>query len=180
MCPSWIGLVYDEEDIACVLHRAIEGKIPLCTRRPQEEEHHLIIKNGAVIIYEEHSSGMKRWTDGRNWSPSRTAGPFLVYREIERKDKNAPDLPASPGQDDYELVPVSQSWRDLVGSLIGCHDYLSNGLVKRTATIPIGSQIYHVITYFDANNYGFLTRPKHNPLFKGAFSMDKLKCTYSD
>jgi hypothetical protein len=43
-----------------------------------------LIKSGNVFIYEEHSSGIKRWTDGVPWSPSRILGNFLVYRELER------------------------------------------------------------------------------------------------
>jgi len=35
----------------------------------------LIICNlGAIFIYDEQESGIRRWTDGRLWSPSRVAG----------------------------------------------------------------------------------------------------------
>jgi len=27
---------------------------------------------------------MCRWTDGRNWTPSRVQGDFLIYRELEK------------------------------------------------------------------------------------------------
>jgi hypothetical protein len=37
---------------------------------------------GNVFIYEENASGIKRWTDGVTWSPSRIMGNFLVYREL--------------------------------------------------------------------------------------------------
>ncbi|KAH6706235.1 Gti1/Pac2 family-domain-containing protein [Leptodontidium sp. MPI-SDFR-AT-0119] len=43
-----------------------------------------LIKSGNVFVYEEDSSGIKRWTDGVPWSPSRILGDFLVYRELER------------------------------------------------------------------------------------------------
>ncbi|KAJ6151044.1 hypothetical protein N7470_007638 [Penicillium chermesinum] len=39
---------------------------------------------GSVFIYEENSSGIKRWTDGVTWSPSRILGNFLVYRELDK------------------------------------------------------------------------------------------------
>ncbi len=35
-----------------------------------------------MFIYEENASGIKRWTDGVPWSPSRILGNFLVYREL--------------------------------------------------------------------------------------------------
>lgn len=34
--------------------------------------------SGAVFVFGEEESGMKRWTDGRLWSPSRISGNFLV------------------------------------------------------------------------------------------------------
>jgi hypothetical protein len=37
-----------------------------------------MIHSGAVFLFDEHESGIKRWTDGIVWSPSRILGNFLV------------------------------------------------------------------------------------------------------
>jgi Gti1/Pac2 family transcription factor len=62
----------------------LSGALNHVARRPHDRERVSLIKSGNVFIYEEHSSGIKRWTDGVPWSPSRILGNFLVYRELER------------------------------------------------------------------------------------------------
>lgn len=62
----------------------MSGALNHVARRPHDRERVSLIKSGNVFIYEEHSSGIKRWTDGVPWSPSRILGNFLVYRELER------------------------------------------------------------------------------------------------
>lgn len=53
-------------------------------RRPHDRERSTLIKSGSVFIYEESASGIKRWTDGVPWSPSRILNNFLIYRELEK------------------------------------------------------------------------------------------------
>lgn len=43
-----------------------------------------MIQSGNTFIYEEKTTGIKRWTDGVIWSPSRILGNFLVYRELDK------------------------------------------------------------------------------------------------
>ena len=40
-----------------------------------------MVQSGAVFVFDEHESGIKRWTDGLVWSPSRILGNFLVSHE---------------------------------------------------------------------------------------------------
>jgi hypothetical protein len=37
-----------------------------------------MITSGSVFVFDEDESGIKRWTDGFFWSPSRILGNFLV------------------------------------------------------------------------------------------------------
>jgi len=53
-------------------------------RRPHDKERADQIKSGSIFVYEENASGIKRWTDGLTWSPSRIMGNFLIYRELEK------------------------------------------------------------------------------------------------
>ena len=63
-----------------------------------------MITSGSVFVFDEDESGIKRWTDGFFWSPSRILGNFLLYRETEkrgaghrgaRNDADQGDQPAS-------------------------------------------------------------------------------------
>ena len=60
----------------------LQGAFSHVPRRPHDRERAQLIKSGCVFIYEENASGIKRWTDGVPWSPSRILGNFLVYREL--------------------------------------------------------------------------------------------------
>jgi len=62
----------------------LSGKLHHVPRRPHDRERSSLIKSGSVFIYEENASGIKRWTDGVAWSPSRILGNFLIYRELEK------------------------------------------------------------------------------------------------
>jgi len=62
----------------------LSGKLHHVPRRPHDRERANLIKSGSVFIYEENASGIKRWTDGVAWSPSRILGNFLIYRELEK------------------------------------------------------------------------------------------------
>ncbi|KAK0673821.1 putative gluconate transport inducer 1 [Cercophora samala] len=81
--PSWIGYVPDTGTALCLVEAVLRGVLKITARRPQDKERPECIRSGNVFIYEENASGIRRWTDGRNWSPSRIVGNFLVYREIE-------------------------------------------------------------------------------------------------
>jgi len=43
-----------------------------------------MITSGSVFVFDEDESGIKRWTDGFFWSPSRILRNFLLYRETEK------------------------------------------------------------------------------------------------
>ncbi|KAK3681191.1 Global transcription regulator sge1 [Vermiconidia calcicola] len=62
----------------------LSGKLHHVPRRPHDRERAQLIKSGSIFIYEENASGIKRWTDGVAWSPSRILGNFLIYRELEK------------------------------------------------------------------------------------------------
>jgi hypothetical protein len=48
-----------------------------------------------LVSVHEEETGIKRWTDGLSWSPSRTLDNFLVYRELDKKLRfeSDPSLP---------------------------------------------------------------------------------------
>lgn len=77
-------------DALILFEATLSGSLAHIPRRPHDRERGQLIRSGNVFIYEEHSSGIKRWTDGVAWSPSRILGNFLIYREL--------DKPFQPGE----------------------------------------------------------------------------------
>jgi hypothetical protein len=84
LSPTFYGHIASTQDALLLFEACLNGALNHVARRPHDRERANLIKSGNVFIYEEHSSGIKRWTDGVPWSPSRILGNFLVYRELER------------------------------------------------------------------------------------------------
>lgn len=83
--PAFRGFVESTLDALLVFEGCKRGFLPKITRRLQEFEKRAKVVSGAVFVFDEEETGIKRWTDGLSWSPSRTLGNFLVYRELDKK-----------------------------------------------------------------------------------------------
>lgn len=81
---TFYGLIETTADALKVIELCRQGKLGRVRRRLHEKERKMI-RSGSVFVFDETESGVKRWTDGRLWSPSRILGNFLIYRELERK-----------------------------------------------------------------------------------------------
>lgn len=80
--PTYHGHVATTRDALILFEACLRGARNHVPRRPHDRERGRLIRSGCVFIYEENASGIKRWTDGVPWSPSRILGNFLVYREL--------------------------------------------------------------------------------------------------
>jgi hypothetical protein len=67
-----------------MLEAARRGVIPQVTRHVVDAKRKMIYC-GSVSVFDEDESGIKRWTDGLFWSPSRILGNFLLYRETDKR-----------------------------------------------------------------------------------------------
>lgn len=74
----YLGLVDNTVQAMRLVYAARQGVIPRTIRRLNIQERKTMLFSGAVFVFGEEESGMKRWTDGRLWSPSRISGNFLV------------------------------------------------------------------------------------------------------
>ena len=79
--PPWSGWIETTGDALLILEAARRGLIPRVTRRLVDSERKMIT-SGSVFVFDEDESGIKRWTDGFVWSPSRILGNFLVYHPL--------------------------------------------------------------------------------------------------
>ncbi|KAK5166223.1 Global transcription regulator sge1 [Saxophila tyrrhenica] len=84
LVPTFHGFVSTTTDGLMLFEACLSGKLHHVPRRPHDRERSHLIKSGSIFIYEENASGIKRWTDGVAWSPSRILGNFLIYRELEK------------------------------------------------------------------------------------------------
>lgn len=84
LVPTFTGFVSNSMDGLVLFEACLSGKLHHVPRRPHDRERSSLIKSGSIFIYEENASGIKRWTDGVAWSPSRILGNFLIYRELEK------------------------------------------------------------------------------------------------
>ena len=121
------------------------------TRRLQEKERSLIT-SGTVFVFDEKEAGIKRWTDGMLWSPSRILGNFLIYRELDKRPVEAASADADAGAASGSSAPPPASStkagrsreKSLVGSLTASYRFKADGLVKKTISVSG----MHMICYY--------------------------------
>lgn len=116
-------------------------------------------------------AGIKRWTDGLVWSPSRILGNFLVYRELDRRASQGGKRIIDPKEQDRdeskndfdEAEKVRE--RALVGSLTNSYKFKKNGLIKKSMSIVVDGVHQNLISYYDIEDVlaGRLRTPSNVP-----------------
>jgi hypothetical protein len=114
--------------------------------------------------------GIKRWTDGLVWSPSRILGNFLIYRELDGRESLYHKVPFEYDSH-YLPIPIQQQQqfsdqdniepllgelsneernreRNLVGSLTDTYKFRKGGLIKKTISIHLNGSTQHMISYY--------------------------------
>lgn len=173
LTPTWRGMVMSTIDALKIIEACLTGVLMHTARRPHDREREHLIRSGNVFVYEESSSGIKRWTDGQNWSPSRILGNYLIYREldknfppgdkkraIKRKRDGKPELQQN-GQHNSGTPGAPTSLNDereraLLGSLIDSYPFKEGGLIKKTISIKWNNVMHHLVSYYsleDARNH---------------------------
>ncbi|KAJ2963658.1 hypothetical protein NQZ79_g1350 [Umbelopsis isabellina] len=152
---SFHGYVASTQDVLLIFEACRRGILPKIHRRLQDKERG-IIQSGAIFVFDEHDSGIKRWTDGYNWSPSRILGNFLIYREVHkksdgRKGSNASITDVRDDITDYtpiKKISKRKNEKRLVGSLSESYNYKQDGLIKKSMSIKINGVSQHLISYY--------------------------------
>lgn len=83
--PLYYGYIGLTKDALLIIQEILHKHLELVPRRPHERERPLLIQLGNVFVFIEEQLGIKRWTDGIAWLPSRILGRFLVYRELDKQ-----------------------------------------------------------------------------------------------
>lgn len=111
LTPPYHGFIASTIDALILFEGCLSGQINHIARRLFDWERKYFIKSGNMFIHEEHSSSIKRWTNGVFWSPSRVLGNYLIYRQLVK--------PSEPGEK-KEALQISKE--------------ASGGIMKTTST----------------------------------------------
>lgn len=176
--PTWNGYLASTWDAMLVMEASLQGLVRHIPRRPHDRERGDLIKSGNVFVYEEGSSGIKRWTDGSSWSPSRIMCNYLIYRELDapfppgekkraiKKSQKRPldddttmevynnSFHGVPNQAQNQVPEVNRdpgamdSERALYGSLVDSYNFKNGGLMKKTFSIKLNDITHHLVSYY--------------------------------
>ncbi|KAJ1718864.1 Global transcription regulator sge1 [Coemansia erecta] len=131
-CFTVTGLhILNTKDALAVFEACRQGILPRVIRRLSEAEKKQI-DDGTVIVFDEKEAKMKRWTDGRLWTPSRILGNFLVYRELEKKIQ-----PNQEGAAELAKWQAKEKSPGVYGSNKGVFYPKEHGLIKRTISLAV-------------------------------------------
>ncbi|KAL9542184.1 hypothetical protein MBANPS3_008735 [Mucor bainieri] len=158
---TFYGYIETTRDSLLLFEACKRGLLPRITRRLQDKER-ILIRSGTIFCFDEHESGIKRWTDGFVWSPSRIMGNFLIYRELEdKKSIRATDAVFSNNKQTttarnnnttgYVMAPDllrRQQEKALVGSLKTSFKFKRNGLIKKSMSLIVDGVQQHIISYY--------------------------------
>ncbi|KAK5223540.1 Global transcription regulator sge1 [Exophiala xenobiotica] len=169
--PTFQGHVATTQDALILFEACLQGHLSHVPRRPHDRERSNLIRSGSVFIYEENASGIKRWTDGVTWSPSRILGNFLVYRELDKpfppgekkramkKQQRRPSRPGEPyprsdagSFSDGQSGPSTEIERQLIGSLVDSYGFKESGLVKKTMSVTVAGVTHHLVSYYHVHD----------------------------
>ena len=159
--PTCFGYIDDEDDLALVFQGVFDGNLRCIERRPYEAEKVELVSSGNIFVFNEERSGIKRWTDGFSWSPSRISGKFLVYREYNRLGSTQD--PVLHNILEYNIFERAH------------RKYFYTGLLKKTFSLKFNTdptdstklETFHLIAYYTEKDIrqGSLKRPSENPFF---------------
>ncbi|PBK62005.1 hypothetical protein ARMSODRAFT_896008 [Armillaria solidipes] len=145
------GYVKMAVNVLHLIHTARQRVIPHITRHLNDLEQWDIIKSGSVFVFSVEESGIKQWTDGLLWPPSRIVGNFLPRSLTHR---------TSPSQSSIRYKPSSPN------GTTGDHGmFKPNRLVKKMITVTIDRSDLHLISYYTTEDIrsGKLKKPSSRP-----------------
>ncbi|KAJ2750554.1 Gluconate transport-inducing protein [Coemansia aciculifera] len=173
MTETYHGFIDTAHDALIIFEACNRGLLPRVQRRFSDRERRTI-RSGAVYVWDEEETGMRRWTDGRTWSPSRVHGCFLIYYELEGRRHqfvnrngsatNSRGAHASPHSGQIEPTPFSSSHESCPPNIM----QKEQGLIKKALSLCTNDKRkLHLVCYYSREDVesGCLTSPKNDPRF---------------
>lgn len=188
--PTWNGFLASTWDALILLEEVLSGRLHHVSRRPHEKERTDLIRSGSVFVYNEETSGIKRWTDGNHWSPSRIQNNYLIYREMDKpftpgekkralKKKDAssrarahangssPGIPEVSANEEANYGMTEEDLRNFVGSLTDSYCFKAGGLMKKTISIQCKGVQHHIVSYYSIEDAKHRVLPTPSEIYQG-------------
>ncbi|OLY81698.1 cAMP-independent regulatory protein pac2 [Smittium mucronatum] len=173
---TYFGYIESTNDCLLIFEACRLG-ILKCVQRRLSDDERVQISSGSIFVWDEEDSGIKRWTDGKSWSPSRVNGCFLSYHELDGKKS----LSSRDRSDSYDLSGSSPTPQNKVGSYdvdssqwddssySNSSSFKKTGLIKKALSVftSFGNKL-HLICYYrkeDVSN-SKLVPPSADPRLK--------------
>ncbi|KAJ2684078.1 Gluconate transport-inducing protein, partial [Coemansia spiralis] len=174
MTETFHGFVDTAFDALLLFDACCDGRLPRVPRRFGDRERQTI-QSGAVYVWDEEETGMRRWTDGRTWSPSRVNGCFLIYYELEgrRHQFVSRDGHGAARRGRRSPLVASVGPSSLFASYDPCPPNVvqkEQGLVKKALSLCTGNKRrLHLVCYYSREDVdsGRLVTPSNDPMFAG-------------
>ncbi|KAJ2848872.1 Gluconate transport-inducing protein [Coemansia brasiliensis] len=172
MTETYHGFIDTAYDALLIFEACCNGLLPRVPRRFTDRERQTI-RSGAVYVWDEDETGMRRWTDGRTWSPSRVHGCFLIYYELEgrrhqfvNRNHGGRSSRSSPRSGQKEKSPLHVSYDPCPPNVM----QKEQGLIKKALSLCTNDKHkLHLVCYYsreDVEN-GCLMSPTNDPRFAG-------------
>ncbi|KAJ1725736.1 hypothetical protein LPJ61_005621 [Coemansia biformis] len=156
MEPTYRGYIATTDDALLMFEACRLGVLQRRKRRLSEGERRAIAP-GCVFVWDETESGIRRWTDGKRWSPSRVNGCFLVYSELEPRGSEQQQQSMASAHLGMPQVALSDPPP-------------GSGLTKKTLSLfTTQSSKLHLVCYYrkDDAKAARLTTPSQDPYLRG-------------
>ncbi|KAI8710827.1 hypothetical protein NCS52_01525300 [Fusarium sp. LHS14.1] len=178
LAATFNGYIDTTYDALIIFEACLLGVLRHVPRRLKEDERLELIQSGNVFIYTELESGIKRWTDGVSWSPSRILENFLIYREVQNQQGKRTAKKRgreANGAISKHLNAKNKDW-SLVGSLVDSYDFVQGGLVKKTISITFQGVSHHLISYYKCDDVkaSLFTTPSHHSTLRSIIPRPEL------
>ncbi|KAJ2355887.1 Gluconate transport-inducing protein [Coemansia erecta] len=173
MTETYHGFIDSAYDALLIFEACCHGLLPRVPRRFTDRERQTI-RSGAVYVWDEEETGMRRWTDGRTWSPSRVHGCFLIYYELEGRrhqfvNRNSGARSGSARGSPHEAKeksPLHVTYDPCPPNVM----QKEQGLIKKALSLCTNDKRkVHLVCYYsreDVEN-GCLMSPTNDPRFSG-------------
>ncbi|CAJ0761871.1 8730_t:CDS:10 [Entrophospora sp. SA101] len=138
------GIINTTKDALIIFAEACrQGVLYRITRRLTDEEKRCL-RVGSIYVYDEFESRIKRWTDGKQWSPSRIQGDFLVYHELCAR---FPDIKKYEDLDDMIKKRIEMENLKYYICNKGTFIHRKDGLFKKTISVKTDGGLNHMVIY---------------------------------
>ncbi|TPX36946.1 hypothetical protein SmJEL517_g00975 [Synchytrium microbalum] len=127
-------LIKAPQDAILVLEACRLGILPRVTKRLAKRQRIYVVP-GSVFVWTEEPTGIRRWTEGKHWAPSRVYGHFLVYRQLE-ESRTKPSSSSNLSVLDGGLIKQTISVADRHGNRHHIVSYYTNDLESTSLPSP--------------------------------------------